>query len=282
MKKIPIKEQGLIGTLFSEGEPSSAVIVLGGSSGGLNEMRAERLAEHGFATLALAYFAVESLPPTLKQIPLEYFEVAIQRLRQEPNVKRIGLWGGSRGAELSLILGSLFPDQIDAIAAHVPSSVVYGAFDQENVAAWVYQGKPIAPNAPFSFEEISKASSEEIPIAVTPFFLDSMKNSEAFKASAILVERIRCPVLLISAEDDQMWPSTLFAQQIVDRLREYKSTIDCSHISYPGVGHAPGKGESGLHPILGRRFLYGGNPRENALAAEDWIRQTVHFFKERL
>ncbi len=282
MKKIPIRDHGLIGTLFTKGTPSSAVIVLGGSSGGLNETRAEKLAEHGFATLALAYFAVDSLPATLRQIPLEYFETAIQRLRKEPNICKVGLWGGSRGAELSLILGSIFPDQIDAIAAHVPSSVVYGTFDRENAAAWLYKKKPIAPNAPFSFDPNLASLSKEIPVAATPFFLNSMKNSQVFKASAIPVEKILCPLLLISAEDDQMWPSTLFAGQILDRLREYRSTIDCSHIHYPGVGHAPGKGEAGFHPILGRWFAYGGNPAKNALAAEDWVRQTVRFFKKSL
>lgn len=282
MKKIPIREEGLVGTLFSKGDPTAAIIVLGGSSGGLSEIRAEHLAENGFASLALAYFAAESLPATLNQIPLEYFEKAIQRLRNEPGITRLGIWGGSRGAELSLILGTLFPDQIDAIAAHVPSSVVYGALDQNDGAAWVYQGKPIAPNAPFSLKEIPPVHSQEAPISITPCFLNAMQDLQAFEASAIPVEKIRCPLLLISAEDDQMWPSWLFAKQIVERLVEHKSPIYCSHLCYPGVGHAPAKGTAGLHPIMKRWFAYGGNPADNAFAAEDWIKQTVHFFKERL
>lgn len=282
MKRIPIREDGLVGTLFKKGSPSSAIIVLGGSSGGLSETRAEQLAGQGFATLALAYFAAESLPPTLKEIPLEYFERAILRLRKEEGVERIGIWGGSRGGELSLILGTLFPDQIDAIAAHVPSSVVYGSLDDHRSPAWVYRGKPIAPNAPFLFTENSTGESETSAIAATPSFLTAMKDKTAFAASAILVEKLRCPLLLISAEDDKMWPSDLFAKQIVERLAQHKSSIYCSHISYSGVGHAPSKGTAGLHPIMKRWFAFGGNPADNAHAAEDWLMQTVRFFKERL
>lgn len=282
MKKTPVREDGLVGTLFRKGNPSSAIIVLGGSSGGLSESRAEEMAEQGFAALALAYFAVDSLPPTLNQIPLEYFEKAIERLRKEPEIQRIGLWGGSRGAELSLILGTLFPDQIDAIAAHVPSSVVYGTLDEQGAAAWIYQGKPIAPNAPFFYTQSSSGESESSAIAATPCFLHAMQDKSAFDASAILVEKLRCPLLLISAEDDQMWPSSIFAKQIIDRLTQHKSPIYCSHISYAGVGHAPSKGTAGLHPIMRRWFAYGGNPIDNAHAAADWLKQTVQFFRERL
>lgn len=282
MKKIPIRENGLVGTLFQNGDPSSAIILLGGSGGGLNEGRAELLAKHGFAAFALAYFAAESLPPTLNRIPLEYFEKAIQTVQKEAKVQRIGLWGGSRGAELSLILGTLFSDRIHAIAAHVPSSVVYGALDDLMEPAWTYRGEPIAPSAPFSQVDLILGESPETAIAATPLFLGGMEDKMAFAASAIPVEKIRCPLLLISAQDDQMWPSSLFAQQIVDRLKAHSSPIFYNHLSYPGAGHAPAKGVAGLHPILKRWVAYGGNHKDNAFAAEDWWKQTVGFFKEQL
>ena len=59
---------------FSIGNPIAWVITLGGSGGGLSESRAQILASHGFASLALAYFREEDLPPVLKEIPLEYFK----------------------------------------------------------------------------------------------------------------------------------------------------------------------------------------------------------------
>ncbi len=281
MERISVRENGLVGTLFRERRSSSAIIILGGSNGGLPEGRAQELAQHGFTCLALAYFAAESLPPTLNRIPLEYFEKAIRRLQREPGIQRIGLWGTSRGAELALILGSLFSNQIHAIAAHVPSSVVYGTLDEQNLPAWTYHGKPFAPNAPFK-HPFAKGESEISAIVATPCFLGGMEDQKAFAESAIPVEKIRCPLLLISAQDDQMWPSSFFAEQIVSRLSTYRSPISCTHLSYPGVGHAPAKGIAGLHPIMKRWFVFGGNPQDNALAVQDWSKQTTLFFKEAL
>lgn len=51
------------------------VIAFGGSDGGLDSGNgnADMLAPHGVAVLSLAFFKAEGLPPTLDQIPLEYF-----------------------------------------------------------------------------------------------------------------------------------------------------------------------------------------------------------------
>jgi dienelactone hydrolase len=276
VKKIPLREEGLVGTLFYSGAPSSAILILGGASGGMRESKAEQLAAHGFAALALAYFSEEHLPPILKQIPVEYFTQAIAWLRKIEGIERIGIWGSSRGAEAALILGGLFPERIAAIVATTPSSVVYGALDHSDAPAWTFCGQPVAPNAPFILPNLEESS----PIAMTPYFMKGMGETKAFAASAILVEKIRCPLLLISAEDDQMWPSALFARQIVDRLKAHGSPIPCTHLSYPCVGHAPGTGTQGFHPILKRWFAYGGTPQDNAAAAQDWGEQTLQFFKK--
>lgn len=284
MDLISIRENGLVANLFKKERPSTAVIVLGGSSGGFQDERAERLARAGFAGVSLAYFAAENLPPTLKQIPLEYFEEAIQRVKSEPGIEKIALWGISRGAELALILGTLFPKDIHAIAAHVPSSVSYGALAEDPaIPAWTYRGKALLPPAPFpkikSYDP-SIGLTPETAISATSSFLNSMKDSNSFRAASIPVEKIRCPLLLISAEDDQMWPSTLFAKQIMERLQTHRSPILCKHLSYPQVGHSPNKGSYGLHPIMKRWFAFGGDAAKNVFATEDWMRQTIAFFEE--
>jgi hypothetical protein len=79
VRRVEARERGLVGALFlppGEG-PHPGVIVLGGSSGGMREPLAALLASHGCAALALAYFGVEGLPPQLADIPLEYFETAL-------------------------------------------------------------------------------------------------------------------------------------------------------------------------------------------------------------
>jgi hypothetical protein len=42
------------------------------------------LSKHGFTVLALAYFGLPSLPPTLARIPVEYFGRALDYLRAHP------------------------------------------------------------------------------------------------------------------------------------------------------------------------------------------------------
>lgn len=57
-----------------------------GGIGGLVEFRASLLAAHGFAVLALAYFAYEDLPKQMQEVDLEYFEEAANLLLAHPKV----------------------------------------------------------------------------------------------------------------------------------------------------------------------------------------------------
>ncbi len=281
MQRIEVDENGLLGTLYlpkKEGlQP--LIITIGGFRGGLNEERSFKLSQLGFASLALAYFGYKTLPSQLKKIPLEYFEKAIDwaanHERIDPN--QIALWGISRGAELSLILGSIFSSKISLIAATLPSSAIYGALI-DDAPAWVYQGKPIGPNAPFP-KNIHL--TRDSPIALTPYFLKGMQEKEAFQASQIPVENIKCPILLVSGEDDQMWPSSLFANQIMQRLDEKRSSISKTHSSYEGAGHGISFTDetAELHPILNIWFAFGGSIGDNARAMNDSWDKTINFFK---
>ena len=88
--------------------PHPAIVWLGGSEGGLREGTAALLASHGYATLALAYFGVDPLPPELIEIPLEYCKEGIDWLKAQPSVdaQHIAVLGGSKGAELALLLAA--------------------------------------------------------------------------------------------------------------------------------------------------------------------------------
>src|SRR5215203_2228617 len=76
---------GLVGQFFrpTKGGSYPGVLVLGGSEGGLRPFTAAKLATHGLATLALAYFGVPTLPPRLAEIPLDYFADALAWLRAQ-------------------------------------------------------------------------------------------------------------------------------------------------------------------------------------------------------
>lgn len=289
MQTIPIRERGLVATLFlpSSVHPLPLIIVLGGFRGGLPEPVAMELAEQGFAALALAYFRAQGLPADLENIPLEYFEKVFDWVKSYPFIARekIALLGISRGAELSLLLGTVFPEEMQAIAALLPSSAIYGSI-QNASPAWIYRGKPLKPNAPLpplSFQG-EDGQDETHAIKLTPFFLAGMQDLKTFEASQIPVEKIQCPLFLVSAGDDQMWPSTVFAKQITKRLEEYNSSIPCTHVDYPKAGHSISSSEeiAELHPIVKLWFAKGGSPEDNAIAKIDCWRRTLGFFKKTL
>jgi hypothetical protein len=151
---VRVRVDGLVGVFYEP--PGSgrhpAVLVLGGSGGGIPPAAgpAGGLASRGYAVLALAYFGVGGLPPALSNIPLEYFGRALRWLAAQPSVEagRIGVLGASRGAELALLLGSVYPD-IHAVIAYMPSNIVRrGCCDPSTLVAWTAGGHAIAAMPP--------------------------------------------------------------------------------------------------------------------------------------
>ena len=281
-----ISAEGLVGAFFAAADrsPRPGVLVLGGSDGGLNEGAAALLASHGFASLALAYFRAERLPAELMEIPLEYFETAIRWLGRQPGVAAGGLAvvGRSRGGELALLLASMFPE-ITTVVGYVPSGVVHAGIAASPAAggaprsAWTYCGKPLPFLPPAGDGLPPAAASGEAPLELRPMFLKSLENRIAVEAAGIPVERISGPVLLISGEDDRLWPSPVLAEIAAVRLRAHRRPV--THLRYPGAGHMigpvglPATANTILHPLRGRSMALGGTPAGNAAAAADsWPR----------
>lgn len=130
-----IQVNGILhGTLFVPGAAGKhpAVLVVGGSEGGQPKGRAAWLASHGYAALAPSYFRCEGTPQELQNIPLEYFGQALAWMAQRPEVdaNRLAVMGTSRGGELALQLGSMYP-AIKAVVAYVPANVRYPSCCEE-------------------------------------------------------------------------------------------------------------------------------------------------------
>lgn len=291
-----INEDGLHGVYFmpaGEG-PFPGMMILTGSGGGANERNAALWANHGVAAFALAYFRYEGRPDGLVEIPLEYFEKGFKWMAANPRIdgERLGVGGGSRGGELSLLLASTFPF-IKAVVAYVPSSVCWAGFSsdgEENAAAWTYQGKTL----PFMHEEDVweeadlKEKYGDGAIPLTPGFLKMMENEEAAKAAVIPVENIKGAVLMISGEDDQMWPSTMFSNQVMARLKAQGFEKPYQHLSYPKTGHAilvpylPLAPSEMVHPVDGKLYAFGGEPKSQAFATQDSWEKALVFISENL
>lgn len=298
VRRIVVRENGVIGTLFlPEGDgPFPVVNVVTGSEGGANERRAALYAAHGYAGFALPYFNYEGLSPDLVNVPLELFERAFGWQAAHPNLDgdRIAVTGGSRGGELSLLLGATFP-QVHAIVAYVPSGLLWGGFARRvgpHQPAWTYRGEPLpqVPHRPTPELEALHAQMAERdePIPLTPSFLNDFKQLDDPEPMTIPVERANGPILMISGADDQMWPCSLFADRVAERLERKHFPHDYKHISYSGAGHMilppyqPTTVSAFRHNVNGQLYALGGNPRDQNAANVDSWQQVLAFLAEHL
>lgn len=283
--RIEVEEEGLIGTLFLP--PSQdrlpLIVVLGGSSGGIPETTAAMIASHGFASLALAYCGIGNLPSDVYEIPLEYFEKAFEWIKNEPNLSgQIYLHGTSRGAELALILGSFFPERIQKIVAVAPSSVCLTA------NAWVYQGKSVLPAAPYFIDPMYDAhiteSTRECPKSIRIHRERALSlERDRFDQASIPVEKIRCPLLLVTGGDDQMGPSTTYAKFIIERLEKKGSEIPRIHLDFPRAGHLifmPYFPRYTINCVQGYWIDYGGTLKDNEWACREYWKQMLEFLNQ--
>jgi dienelactone hydrolase len=262
-----VRERGLAGVLYTPPTLGKhpAVIVLGGSGGGL--LPASHipggLASRGYVVLSLAYFGIAGLPPRLHDIPLEYFGTALEWLAAQPSVdpNRIAVAGISRGGELSLLLGSIFP-QIRAVIAYVPSNVIVaGCCERRGESSWTLGGRALAWTMP------------------------GMRDERA----TIRVERIRGAVLLISGRDDRVWPSTEMANAVMARLDASHFAWPHEHLAYDDAGHGIARPYTSTaevshvrHPLTGRILSLGGTPAGTARAREDSWRKVLAFLEKNL
>ena len=265
----PVRDDGLRGILFTppgEGR-HPAVLVLSGSNGGVPVRPAAWLAAHGYAALALAYFRYEDLPPLLEAIPLEYFQRALAWMTKRPEIdpQRIAVMGTSRGGELALQLGSMFP-QITAVVAYVPADVRFPACcGMTHVPyAWTWQGRGLA-----FVPRRMLGARESVPEA------------------AIQVERTHGPILTVSGEDDHVWHSVAMSESVMARLKRAHFPYRFENLKYAHAGHAAGRPSiqpawhgAMRHPVSGNEMDLGGSPKGDAESTMDAIPKVLGFLAD--
>jgi dienelactone hydrolase len=287
-----VKVNGLVGRMFEPEEPGPhrAVLVVGGSNGGLgwSQEMAALLASRGYAALALAYFAAEGLPPTLDRIPLEYFGTALEWMSAQPGVaaKHLAVMGVSRGGELALLLGAKF-SRIRAVVAYVPSGIVWPAYPPSGHGAWTLNGKEIPYADTLSYDPWRRSSAGIKP-SKFDCYLVPLEDADYAASTSIPVERINGPVLMISGVDDQLWPSTELAEFAVRRFRQKGFPYRVEHLKYADAGHSIGwpNGPTTMlkskHPVSGEEMDMGGTPEGTARARQDSWPRTLAFLQHAL
>lgn len=283
--------QPFVGTFFYPAAPGHypVAVVLGGSEGGLDETTAALLASHGIAALSLAYFGLPSLPDELVEIPLEYFAGALAWLTQQPMVRtdRLVVMGMSKGGELALVLAATYPTLIHGVIGIVPSGLVFPGISRrsENYRAgpkssWTLKGAPIPfANANYTFGSVGVLMRLALgrPTSLKPLYKSAMHTPQAREHGAIAVERIQGPILLVSATDDQVWPSTHLSEMIIERLAAHQFGYSATHLPYAGAGHLLFPPYMPTNSSQFGAFLAGGTPEATAAAQAAYWPHALRF-----
>jgi dienelactone hydrolase len=225
-----VSYKNLVAELYlpKSNKPVPVVIAFGGSEGGIGTGKAngEMIAPHGVAVLALAYFDAPGISKTLDQIPLEYFLDAIDYVatHKRINVNRIGVVAGSRGSEAAFLMASL-DKRIKSVVVTTPSKVAWYGMTKAR-SAWTYQNKDI-PALSLGLSKEAKLV-DRFSVALN----DEKKSNEA----QFNFEEINGPILLISAEHDQVWPSYKMSNDIKAYLKSHKFKHAVIHNAYK-TGH---------------------------------------------
>jgi dienelactone hydrolase len=276
--------------------PFPCVIVVGGATGELWEEPAALLASHGFAALSVPYFKMGSPANQLVEIPLEYFENAINWIENQPLIDKshIGVMGFARGGELALLLGTTFP-KIKAVVGYVPSGIVWSAYGIQGSgeqAAWTFRGEPIPFLTTTGTRKLTLKTIMNKLLAKGDHsaLLDSLEQDPEIAQAIIPVEKIKGPVLLISGKEDRVWDSTLYADLTCFRMQKRQNVYPCQHLSYDGAGHSISfpyipttvEGFRSTHPVSGKPTEIGGNTEDIATANADAWAQVLDFLERNL
>ena len=103
---------------LGKGKNQPLIVGLGGSEGGNAwtsdywKKTRDQFIEKGYAFLAIGYFGAKGTPDTLNKIAIEdvYNAIKIASKNKLISKKKIAIIGGSRGADLALLLGSYYKD----------------------------------------------------------------------------------------------------------------------------------------------------------------------------
>ncbi len=230
----------------SERGPLPAVLVLGGSAGGLlwSEQMAALLSAHGFAALALAYFDWQGrsgLPNQLAEVPLEAVDRAMRWLQAQPGIDpaRTGVMGLSKGSELALLYASLYPQAIRAVVGYSPASHVFESISMVPAgrrSSWTYEGRPL-PYLPYPGGPKSWTPAELAQLRKLHEQALNTSTDEELEAARIPVEAMRAPALLITGAHDETWPAADMAEGVLQRLKKCGYRWEVRHEHFPEAGH---------------------------------------------
>jgi len=287
-RRTEIRTAETVGVVFEPQQGSDHfAVALSGSSGGVPEHLARRLAQNGVTAFALGYHGAPGLPPALVEIPIESLQRGIELFRGRFAKKHpVGLIGISKGAELALLLAADPEGTIERDAAVAPSHAVWFGLQapgpdvdrRSTQSSWSRKGVPV-PFLPCP-PDIAPAFNER-GLRTDVFFDLSRYDHAEIEAARIPVERSTGPILLLSGDDDHQWHSAPMADEIVRRMVDHGRGHDVTSVVYPAAGHTfliqdfmPPRG---LGP--GPEMDFGGTTEADHVAGADAWRRVISFLQ---
>ena len=285
-----IADDRLVGTVLrppGDG-PHPGVLLVGGAESGVQTApRAKLLASRGYAVCSLAYFGAAGLPDDLVEVPLEYFDRAVDWLagRETVRPEPLGVVGISRGSEAA-VLTAARRDDVRTFVGVAPGSHAFQGLSAgfSTGAAWSEDGDPV-PSVPFRWGPTDTLRLWGNRLLARPnrfrhAYAGGLADVDEAtgEAAALPITEVGGPVLLVSGDDDQVWPSAAFGDRLIARLDDADYPHEYDHLVVEGAGHAIGVP---YRPVFGRnvgsdgrfKLALGGTPEGYARAdAVSWPR----------
>jgi dipeptidyl aminopeptidase/acylaminoacyl peptidase len=242
--KLPLNYGKVDSQLFAkEGKKQPLLVYFGGSEGGNSMTKEHNISERklytdkDYAMLAIGYFGLEGIPKELDRISLDaiYEEIKMVRANSKIDSSCVAVMGGSKGAELALLLATKYPD-INAVVSFAGSHV---SFSSTSIAADTRTPSFNYKNLPVPYVRIP---TKAIPYMLIGDFRHAhelaFEDKNSVEAAGIEVENIKGPILLISGEKDNVWPSAEMSTEVIERLKIRNFTYPYQHIIVPNGNHS--------------------------------------------
>jgi acetyl esterase/lipase len=227
-----------------KGNSQPLLVGLGGSEGGNAwtsvhwQKTRNMFLERGYAFLAIGYFGCKGTPKILDRIAIDdvYNAIAVAKKQKNINSNKIALIGGSRGADLALLLGSYYKDITVVVGMSSSHAVFPGHTQLFNSSCWTYEGKEL-PFIPVNDEAVPFLIKRDL----RGTFETMLKDTAAEQQAMIKVEKINGPVLLLSATKDEMIPAIKMGEKMMQRLKKSNFKYPYEHLILEGTHDEPMK-----------------------------------------
>lgn len=254
----------------------TAVVMLHGSEGGsawLIKPEADLIASQGYAVLVLCYFdcgrGLTGVRQTLRDVDVSLVSRAVAWLREQDwSNGKVAVYGFSRGAELTMVVGTMNvpgPETPSALIAHSPSDRFnsYWNWNWREPACWICPVGPrgcpgTVPQPAHQWNEACGADNERRMDFSRSAWL--VAGQAVPSGRLIDVERIGIPTLITVGEEDDVW-SPEQTRRIEVRMRAAGREPEVHY--FPGAHHVFGGDDENRRRGLVLTFLQKLTETEN-------------------